>query len=427
MENIENYKYQKLRKMKMIATGILLLMIFILVISKFLMEFSPIFSYVFAFSEAAVIGALADWFAVVALFKHPLGMKFIPHTAIIPKNKSSIAQSLGSFVKDNFLTRENIKSRINISFSKAVSSYLDKNSEMAAYFISNKILPMVINAIEEMNLINNIAESTIKSLKNIKITPIIGDILDHIISDVRYTGLIKDFLSVLKEFLQKDKEQVKLLIQNELPSALALMPALSGILSDKILIAIDNFLSKKIEDENEGTQDYNKVMENGLKNFVIKLKSSEEYIEKGEEIKQKLLSSPEILIYLNKSWMDIKNLVLEDTNKENSKTKEKLVVLIGETTKLLESKPAQENIDNWLLEFLLDYIENNKEKVASFIEDTINNWDEKEVSEKLELQVGSDLQYIRLNGTIVGGLAGLLLKILFDLGTVISFAAIFKA
>lgn len=408
---------QRLRKMKIIATGTLVFMVLVLILSKLLYGSNPIFPYVFAFSEAAVIGALADWFAVVALFKHPMGMRFIPHTAIIPKNKSVIAKSLGSFVKDNFLSRDNIKTRINISFSTVSKKYLEDNREAVLGLLSNNILPTIIQMIDDMKIVNYFGEHALQKLRKVRITPVIGELLDHVMTDDRYSSLVRDFLGVLRDFLKKDKEQVKQMIQRELPAALSLMPSLSEILSDKILNAIDNFLSKKIDDEGNENGDYVKVMETGLKNFIENLKNSQEYIDKGEEIKQNLLAKPEIIVYIDKTWSDIKELILSDLNSENSKTKGKLQKLLEKASEIIGNSQVSNEIDEWFINFIIDYVENNKEKFAKFIEDTINNWDETEVSQKLELQVGSDLQYIRLNGTIIGGLAGLCLKIILDFVT----------
>jgi uncharacterized membrane-anchored protein YjiN (DUF445 family) len=402
---------KKLRSMKIIATSLLVFMTVVFIVFKRYEARGLLFSSVTAFAEASMVGALADWFAVVALFRHPLGLK-IPHTAIIQNNKQRIAKSLSNFVVSNFFTPELIKAKLDkVSVSQRASNYVQNNREVIAKVIANK-LPTALNLfVNDTKLEGYIKLQVSNKINDFKLYPLLGGILEPAIEMGYHKPLVKGLLNATYKFIGENKEKTMLVLGGI--NKTFTMPFIGDLIYKKIL----EFLDRQIDelDSNEDVE-INKLMLSALPKLFDDMKNSQELIDKGEQLKEQVVNSELFEQLLNKlvyAVINFKNTMIangEELTEKISLMLDKIVIEISQNDIL------REGIDNAIIDTAEGIVSLYGHKVGSLIYDTMDGWETKDMVDKLEVQVGADLQYIRINGTVIGGLAGLaihLFSILF--------------
>jgi uncharacterized membrane-anchored protein YjiN (DUF445 family) len=416
----EKYKKNKLKKMKFISTGLLVLVLVLYFIcKKFKIDQSNnlLYSSMAAFTEASIVGAFADWFAVVALFKHPLGLSVIPHTAIIKKNKNEIAESLSKFVVENFFTDEKIMEILkNIQFSKEFNLYLNEKKE----YFSNKVIENIPSIAVELSKIDYIKKFVKEGLNNsikdkVELSPIAGRILEgFILSTENNVKLVKVILEyILNELQQNQQTFINFIQQQKLFNIIGFTNSMAQGIHSKMTSIIQNEINN-INNNNSINGGLSKILLDKLQNIAFDLKKSDAMIKKGNELKNNILKSE---AYENFIDNNILYTIILNSTKNPEQITDKIISFIDVIIikGLFESKEICEQIDNWAKSSIANVISSNKSYIGELISKTVKEWPDDEMVEKLEMQVGSDLQYIRINGTIVGGLFGVLLNLMTHL------------
>lgn len=408
----ENEKLRKkLKTMKIIATSLLVFMTFVFIIFRRLEGRGLLYSSIAAFAEASMVGALADWFAVVALFKHPLGLRIIPHTAIIAENKSRIAKALSNFVVSNFFTPDIIKSKLDkVSISKTVSAYVAKNREMIVKAIAVRLPYLADSFINDEKVGNYIKVQLNTKAKDICLYPLLGKSLTPLVESGYHKPIVKGILNATYKFISENKEKT-ILVLGGINKTLT-MPFIGDLVYRKIL----EFLNRQTEeiDTNEEAE-INKLIMSVIPKLINDMKNSQELIEKGETLKGQILDSEvynKAVNMLTEVIVDYKNSYFENEEKLNEKVSLLIDMIISGIN---NNDILRETIDNSVIGGVESIVSQYGDRVGSLIYDTMEGWETKDMVDKLEVQVGADLQYIRINGTVIGGLAGLVIHLLTQL------------
>lgn len=383
--NLTN-KQNALQKMKLLTTSLLFVVGGLLYLS-FVFELH----WLRAMSEAALVGGIADWFAVVALFKHPLGLP-IPHTAIIPKSKDEIAKNLGQFIKSEFFSKENLRKSTfleKLSLKKIIQSFIDGKStsfsiDSLAQALESKV-PLLCEKIQE-------EEKNLRFLEQVNFSRLIGEGLQAVQNSASYDEIVKELIEIIDEKFQSLKGKLR----QELVGDSWINRGVSFLTNydDKIINGIEEYIDK-LKDPNakELTQ-----LKNALQDYIHKLLHDQSTINSvNAKIKGALSSdmSAKILTAILEHIQE--NKIISTTLADIAKRT--LTNFINDTHKLTLT-------ERWLKNKIVNIVGDYSDEIAGFIENTIKSWDAQEISQKLELEVGKDLQFIRINGMLVGGIIG---------------------
>ncbi len=405
----ENEKLRrKLRVMKIIATSLLVFMTLVFIIFKRLEGRGLLYSSIAAFAEASMVGALADWFAVVALFKHPLGLRIIPHTAIIANNKSRIAKALSNFVVSNFFTPEIIKAKLDkVSISKTVAGYVEKNREMIVKAIVVRLPALADSFINDEKVGNFIKAQLHTKVEDVSLYPLLGKSLTPLVESGYHKPLVKGILNATYKFISDNKDKT-ILVLGGINKTLAL-PFIGDLVYRKIL----EFVIRQIEEiDTNDEAEINKLLMSIIPKLIDDMKNSQELIEKGETLKGQILNSDvydKAVNMLTEVIVAYKNSYFEN----EAKLIEKVGLLLDMIINGINNNDTmRETIDNSVIGGIESIVSQYGDRVGSLIYDTMESWETKDMVDKLEVQVGADLQYIRINGTVIGGLAGLAIHLL---------------
>lgn len=404
----DDEKKIQLRNFKMFATGLFVLMALIFVGMTILEKKNPAhwIGYLRAFSEAAMVGALADWFAVTALFHYPLGIK-IPHTNLIENSKERIGDNLGNFVVENFLSPENIRPYIKkIKISAFVGDWLSKerNQENLMKEVSTIVLD-ILNKLDDAEVVNFIGKKAKEMSDDLKFNEIIGNGLEYILDKKDHQRFVTNLSKQIKEYVLNNQQLVKERVKSE---SFFLVPK---FVDDGIADKITKGLSKYFE-EVELNEDHSLRAEitQKLYEFSKEIQTEEKWAEEFRNIKNDVLKEEKIAQYSTDIWNSIKKSLSKELEEEQSSLKKYIQKNLAELSNNLKTdEQFQNKIDHWVRVTAYKYILKNTHQFGALISSTVGNWEGKELSEKLELEVGKDLQFIRVNGTIVGGLVGLVI------------------
>lgn len=398
----------QLRKYKLFATGLFVLMAVIFVATTILEKRNPAhwIGYIRAFSEAAMVGALADWFAVTALFNYPLGLK-IPHTNLIENSKDRIGDNLGNFVVSNFLSPSNIRPYIQkLKISQFVGEWLSKERKQQNLVkeMSNIVLD-ILNKLDDSAVVNFIGNKAKEMSDDIKINHILGNGIEYVLDKNDHQRMITSLSKQIKDYVLQNQEIVKNRVKKE---SFFLIPK---FVDDTIAEKITNGLSSFFEEvENDQNHSLRSEITQKLYDFSHEIQTEEKWAEEFRGIKNDFLKKEKINQYSKDIWESIKKSLSKELEDEDSALKKYLQKNLSELAENLKSdEKLQYKIDHWVRVTAYKYILKNTHLAGNLISSTVGNWKGKELSEKLELEVGKDLQFIRVNGTLVGGLVGLVI------------------
>jgi uncharacterized membrane-anchored protein YjiN (DUF445 family) len=401
-------KRKQLRKYKAFATGLFLLMAVIFVITTILQKNndSHWIGYVRAFSEAAMVGALADWFAVTALFRHPLGLP-IPHTNLIENSKQRLGDNLGSFVVNNFLSPQNIRPYIQkLKISGFVGEWLgkEKNQEVLIKNLSDIVLD-ILNKLDDSTVSEFISKKVTDMTDNIKLNKIVGNGINYILEKNDHQKIITNLSSQIKNYIIENDEMIQDRVKK---GSYSFIPAfVDNKIADKIASGLADFF-KEIEEDPE--HEIRMLITKKIHEFSTDLKEDPKWDDEFKTIKNDLLKGDKLDEYSIDIWISIKETLTKELQEENSSLKNYISKNLNEFSQNLKTdENLQNKIDHWVRVTAYKYILKNTHQFGNLISSTVGNWQGKELSEKLELEVGKDLQFIRVNGTLVGGLVGLLI------------------
>ena len=396
----------ELTRMKRLATALLLVVTIIYIISAY---FEPAYlwvGYVNAMAEAAMIGAIADWFAVTALFRRPLNLP-IPHTAIIPARKDDIARQFGEFVQSNFLSDQVITDKISsLALSKSVATWITRPENARA--VADQIaagLAGITNVLDDKNIQALIEDKVVDKIRTTSFAPMIGDLMTFITSGKRQQDLIDGSVRLGLYMLEDSDEQIRDRVSKETPWWFP------GSVDKAIYHRIVRSVSKMLYDMQVDLYHPIRVqLITSINQFLDDLRHSEEIRAKEASLKEDLLQAPAVVDFTGSLWRDIKALLQTQSGNENSELKaaiEQAVISFGES--ILQDPQLARKIDGWTEDTARYLIRHYGHEVADLIRDTIDSWDTTATANRIEEQIGRDLQFIRINGTLVGGLIGLLI------------------
>ncbi|CEN39390.1 DUF445 domain-containing protein [Capnocytophaga cynodegmi] len=407
-------KEKKLRFHKRIATALFLFMTLMYIAMVILQKKAPEWSfvgYIKAFSEAAMVGALADWFAVTALFHKPLGLP-IPHTNLIENRKKDIGDNLGNFVVENFLKAENIRPYVeSINVSSFIVKYLNKEKNINILINEIKVkLEEIIENTNDKKITNFITEKSKLLLQEIELNTLISNALEYLLKEKEHQKILDFIFLKIQFYILENKDLIHKKISQE--SAFFIPDFIDKILADKITAGLANYMGEVAENEEHSIR---KEIENQLLLLKEDLKNEPHWKQKLEKLKDNLLQSENIEKYAESIWVYIKNFLKEDLSKPLNDSVLKSYLkksVLNFTNQLQTDKQLQNRIDGWSQKTIYQFILKNRNEAGLLISQTVGNWKGRELSEKLELEVGKDLQFIRINGTLVGGLVGLIIYII---------------
>jgi uncharacterized membrane-anchored protein YjiN (DUF445 family) len=397
---------ERLRSMKRRATALLIACGVIFIITRLLEPSWPWLGYVRATAEAALVGGLADWFAVTALFRHPLRIP-IPHTAIIPARKDRIGRTLGRFVENNFLSPAVIASRIHAAHpAERMAKWLSdpENGAKIARHVAAGVSGAA-HALRDEEVRRLIEQGVARRARAVPVAPIVGSILATLTSGRRHQELLDETLRLAARSVSENQELIRQRIREESPWWLP--EAIDDRIHEKVIGAIERTLAQVARDPGHPLRSR---FDHALTEFIEDLRTSPDTIARAEQLKEEVLSHPAIRDFSASVWDDAKAALVRRAARTESSEPDALEHGLSALAQTVVDDPVLlQKIDGWILDAVLYMVEQYRHEVAHLIEHTVANWDPDATSRRIELQIGRDLQFIRINGTLVGGLVGLIL------------------
>ncbi|RUX04958.1 MAG: DUF445 domain-containing protein [Mesorhizobium sp.] len=402
-------KLSALRRTKFVATAALALCVLVFVLAKSFQASYPWLGFVAAFAEAATIGGLADWYAVVALFKRPLGLP-IPHTAIIPENKDRIADNLGRFIEVNFLATEPVREKLaEVDFSALVADWLadaERAAGLSRFVV--RLVPRTLAAVEQSGLRGFVTSRMLEQIEKVPLAPLAAELLSALTDDRRHQKLFDEFIKVIGRFLNDEQALATMRdkIREELPSLFNLFRA-DAYLLKKIVASAGSLLDEVRADPDHPMR---AEFDRFAQSFVERLRTSKQYAERAEKMKREFLARPEVRALAGDMWESLSLFIEQDAKAPNSLVREHLANMFVEVGRhLAGDAQIRADMNQGFVVALASFVESQKSGVSKFIADQVKRWDLAQLTRLIEMNIGRDLQYIRFNGMIIGGLAGIVL------------------
>ena len=391
--------------MKAFATGMLLAAAVVYLVARANEDDGAAWiGYVRAGAEAAMVGALADWFAVTALFRHPLGIP-IPHTAIIPKRKDQIGRSLGEFVQGNFLTHEVLAQRLaGVHVGERLGRWLaePEHAERATGAITDAMRG-TIEVLDDRTVQEGIGGLVERRLRATEVAPLLGRVIDASVEGGHHQRLLDAVLTGVSGFLDDNRATMRVRLDQESPWWVP--EPIDDRVFNKIFGGVQRFIADLRADPEHEVR---ASIEARVITLADRLRNDPVMIAKAEELKHELLSHPEVQAWLQSLWGELKRGMLAAADDPGSELRRRLTEGLANAGRRLATDPElQAKVDDWVERAVAYVVDNYKGEVADLIASTVERWDGADTARRIELQVGRDLQFIRINGTVVGGLAGL--------------------
>jgi uncharacterized membrane-anchored protein YjiN (DUF445 family) len=397
---------QQLRRMKLIAFALLAAAGVLFVVARIFEDGRAWVGYVRAFAEAAMVGGLADWFAITALFRHPLRLP-IPHTAIIPKRKAEIGRGLGEFVRSNFLVPDVLEERVRT---------LQPAARIAAWAVkpesADRVTDVIARAVKAGGAalndeqVQDLLEGQLRlQVGKVQVAPLLGRTLSVALADGRQEQLVDGVLDRIQILL--DKQLPSLRIQFDQESPWWVPEGIDNKVFARIVSGVQSLLRDVRHDRSHPVR---RSMEEGIQRTLTEMSSDPKMIARGEEWKAELLDHPEVRVWLGAAWRDVRASLEADLSDRSSLLRQQLADSVHRAgTKLSTDMALAKRIDDGVVRGVLNIAASSGDEVASLITTTVEKWNTEETVDRIETQIGRDLQFVRMNGTIVGGLIGVVL------------------
>ncbi|MCW2695731.1 MAG: uncharacterized protein JWR62_816 [Modestobacter sp.] len=396
-----------LAKMKRLATALFLAAAAVFLACVLIGEESGAWvGYVRATAEASMVGALADWFAVTALFRHPLGLP-IPHTAIIPRKKDQIGTSLGTFVQDNFLTRAVVDERLaGVDVPGRLGEFLAApgRAERLADD-AGAALGALTDLLRDDDLQPAVAALVDRKLRETPAAPAVARTLELVVDGDRHQEVLSAALQGLATFLEDNRLVFRAQLGDASPSWVP--DWVDDRVFDRVFSGLQGFLAEVgVDPRHELRRSYDVR----LRAYVHALRTDPATAARVEKLKDELLDHPAVRAWSGSLWSTVKNSVVTAAADPDSELRTRIAELIRHGARLLREDPTVRELVQRQTRRAAGYaVERFSGDVAELVGTTVARWDTEETSRRIELQVGRDLQWIRVNGTVVGGLAGLVI------------------
>lgn len=394
-------------RMRIVATGLLVAMAVVFLISRAIGPVHPAVGFVRAFAEAAMVGGLADWFAVTALFRHPLGVP-IPHTAIIPRNKDRIGDTLAVFLRDNFLLPAVISRRMRrLDVAGAIARWLTDPPEGAGGRFrsgASKLVAQVLEGLDPARLGGMVKAGIGARLRETEMSPILGQLLKASIAEGRHAPLLDAGIRWAAQALAANDHFIRAMVHDRAGSLLR-WTGLDGAVANKLIDGLDKLLGEVAEDPHHPLR---VRAEEGLARFAEDLQHDPALRARIEALKNELLGNPAMQRWLDGLWEQARAALLGIARDPERAMAGKLGDILRQLGETLQRDPRlSHTINRFVRRAVVGIAADYGDGIVRLVSETVRGWDADTITRRLENAVGRDLQYIRVNGTIVGGLVGL--------------------
>jgi uncharacterized membrane-anchored protein YjiN (DUF445 family) len=395
---------RRLRRMRAVATGLLAAMAALFVATTWFLPEDPWLSATRAFAEAALIGGLADWFAVTALFKRPLGLP-IPHTAIVRTRKNDIGRALARFIGEHFLVREAVERRLdrsNLAARLGVWLKDERNAERLGTSLAGA-LDWAARSGDASALRSALGRELGVAFDAVPLDTAVATLLELVTSGSRAQALIDQLVAYARGELDKHRVPIRVRIHEQSPWWLPKF--VDQEIFDKLMTGIDELLEEIASDPDHPARVA--ILER-LQSLKDSFAGDSASAEKSQELKRAIVEHPVVRGYARDLWARLGEAFRGQLADPSSTLQRSVVGEIRRLGATLGSDDeAASTLNGWIKQVLLYLVENYRDPLTEIVSDTIESWDPVETSRRIELNVGTDLQFIRLNGTLVGGAVGL--------------------
>ena len=394
--------------MKAAATGLLVAMAALFVLARALQPKYPWLAFVKAFAEAAMVGGLADWFAVTALFRHPLGLP-IPHTAIIPRNKDRIGEALANFINENFLIPSVVARRMRgIDLAGAAGRFLRAPaSEEAKSRIrqgASRLIADIFESLDDERLGGIFKGAIASRLRSMEVSPLLGHALASAINEDRHVPMLEASIRWMARALDANEPLIREMVKKKANWVLKLA-GLDAKLADAIL---DGLRKLTAEMSTDPAHPVRVKVEEALAQLANDLQTRPETRERVEALKEQLLDNRSVSLWLDTIWQKGREAIVRAARNPDAAMAGKLGEVLNSMGSTLEKDVRiRTAINRFVRRAASGMAASYGSSIVKLVSETIRGWDARTVTARLESAVGRDLQYIRINGTIVGGLVGL--------------------
>ncbi len=395
------------RGMRIIATGMLVAMAGLFVLASYLDDVHPAWGFVRAFAEAAMVGGLADWFAVTALFRHPLGLP-IPHTAIIPRNKDRIGDTLAGFLKDNFLTASVVARRLrSVDVAGALGRFLaDPPGEGRLREGASRLMVEVLQALDQERLGGMVKGAVANRLKSLEVSPLLGQTLGAAINEERHVPLLDNVVVWVGRTLDANEDLIREMVHKRAGWVMRLA-GLDERLADAIVDGLRRLTIDMAVDPRHPLRD---KAEEAMAQLAWKLQHDPEMKAKVEELKGEIIANQAVAQWIEGLWEKARAGLLNAARNPEATLAGKFGEALRQLGTTLQEDPhLKSTINQFARRAVVGAVRTYGNSIVALVSDTIRGWDAKTITGRLEGAVGRDLQYIRINGTLVGGLVGLII------------------
>lgn len=410
MNGIEAALARRLAHMRWIATGLLVAMGILFVVTSLLLADYPWLGLIRAFAEAGMIGALADWFAVTALFRRPLGLP-IPHTAIVPTRKDEIGRALARFIRDHFLVKDAVAARLaNVDLAGRIGLWLetDDNARGVSRDLS-AVLDWLVGAIDDAELPASLRASLRAALDQVPAGSALSVAVEVLASGDHARALVDQLVQFGRDQLDNNRDRIRERVAERSPWWLPRF--VDEQIYDQLVSEIARILDEIANDPNHPAR---AEFSDRLERVRVSLAEDPVLLERGRALKDEFFDHPAVNDYFKELWKRIGEALRESLGDPESSIRtgiETELRSIGRRVR--EDDDVNERLNRWLRGLILYLVENYREPLSEFISDTIEQWDPTATSERIELYIGRDLQFIRINGTLVGGLVGVVIYLIW--------------
>ena len=396
-------------RMRLVATGLLVAMAALFLVSRQLVPLHPAWGFVRAFAEAGMVGGMADWFAVTALFRHPLGVP-IPHTAIVPQNKERIGDQLASFLRANFLITHVIARRMRrLDVAGAVARWLTDPPEGAGGQFragASKLVAQVLEALDPQRLGGMVKAAVANRVRETHVAPVAGQFLKAALAENRHKPLLDAAIRWAAKALAENDHLIRAIVHDKAGSILR-WTGLDETIANKLIDGLDGLLRDMADDP---AHPLRVRAENGLDILAWDLRYDPAMAAKVERLKEELLANPAMQRWLDGLWEQARGGLLAIARDPERAMRGRLgdvLRQLGET--LTTDRRLAATINRFVRRAAVGVAADYGDGIVRLVSETVRSWDTGTITRRLENAVGKDLQYIRVNGTLVGGLVGLVI------------------
>jgi uncharacterized membrane-anchored protein YjiN (DUF445 family) len=392
-------------QMRVIATGMLALMAAIFLVATHYLEAHPVWGFVRSFAEAAMVGGIADWFAVTALFRHPLGLK-IPHTAIIPRNKDRIGDTLAAFLRDNFLTPSVVARRMrSVDIAGAVGRFLtDPPGKGRLREGASRLIADILESLDQERLGGMVKSAVASRMKAMEVSPLIGQSLGAAITDERHVPMMDGIVTWAGRTLDANEDMIRDMVHQRAGWIMRLA-GLDEKLSDAIVDGLRRLTIDMAIDPNHPLR---AKAEEGLAKLAHDLVHNADTRTKVEDWKNEIIANEAVTDWVEGLWENARAGLLRAARDPDATMAGKFGDAVRQLGETLQQDPhLKHTINQFARRAVVGAVASYGSGIVALVSETVRSWDARTVTGRLEAAVGRDLQYIRINGTLVGGLVGL--------------------